>query len=77
MKVLKGIRIVFAVLTAVSGLYAAYALYMVWGDKLLYYHVEMGRWFSVTYKWAIAVFLLLILVDLALGIFCRRKGKDL
>ncbi len=75
MKVFRGIRIVFAALTGLFGIYSAYALYGVWGDKLLYSDVEMGRWLSLTYKWALIIFVVLLLIDLALAAYARKRKK--
>jgi len=76
MKVLKVIRILFIVLTILVGLYGAYALFMVWGNKLLYLNVELGRWLARTYRWAWILFGVLVLIDLILGAFGRKKKAE-
>ena len=66
-------RIVLAVLTVLCGIFAGWALYMVWGDKLLYNNSRLGYLASSCYKWAIAAFMLLLLVDMMFIVINRKK----
>ncbi len=71
-------RIVLAVLTVLCGVFAGWALYMVWGDKLLYNNSRFGYLASSCYEWAIALFVLLLLVDMMLIVINKKKkvGKE-
>jgi membrane protein implicated in regulation of membrane protease activity len=75
MKVLKIFRIIFGILTIISGAYTVYSLFMVWGDKLLYYNVEMGHWLAVSYKWSIVLFSVLLLTDIILSMVSYKKKR--
>lgn len=76
MKAFKITRIIVFLITLLTGGYAAYATFMVSGDKLLYSSVEMGRWLAVSYKWAIALFCVLLFADLVLTLAAKKNRRD-
>lgn len=75
MKTIKAIRVIIIILTTICGAYTAFAIYNLRGDKLLYYNSKTGYLLSVSYKWALLLFLILIAVNTLLALFLSKKKK--
>ena len=66
------------ILTVLTVAYALYAVWMTWGEKLLYLDSRLGRWLASTWKLSWLVFCLLLIVDTVLilaALRVRRKTK--
>ncbi len=76
MKTIRVIRIISVIFSMICGAYTAFAMYSIWGDKLLYYNSKTGYILSVSYKWTLLLFLIFIAADILLTLLLLKKKKD-
>lgn len=73
---MKKVRVILISLNILLAIYSGYALFSVWGDKLLYINSTAGLLFSHSYRISILLCILLLLINLSIFMVSKKSNSN-